>query len=71
MRIRMNRAAWFLLVLLAVVVPFVLACGEDAAPQAEKAPAFSLVSSEGAEVSLDNLLEGRDAVVLVFYRGVF
>ena len=36
-----------------------------------RAPGFSLVSGEGSRVTLDQLLEGHDAVVLVFYRGFF
>ena len=35
------------------------------------APGFSLTSALGDHVSLDELLEGRDAVVVVFYRGFF
>ena len=36
-----------------------------------KAPGFSLVSGMGARITLDELLEGHDAVVVVFYRGFF
>ena len=38
---------------------------------APRAPGFSLVSGEGSRVTLDNLLNEHDAVVLVFYRGFF
>ena len=38
---------------------------------APSAPGFSLVSGEGSRVTLDNLLNEHDAVVLVFYRGFF
>ncbi len=35
------------------------------------APGFALTSALGDRVTLDQLLEGRDAVVVVFYRGFF
>ena len=38
---------------------------------APRAPGFSLVSGVGDRVTLDNLLNEHDAVVLVFYRGFF
>ena len=38
---------------------------------APRAPGFSLVSGVGNRVTLDNLLNEHDAVVLVFYRGFF
>ena len=36
-----------------------------------KAPGFSLTSALGDRVTLADLLEGREAVVVVFYRGFF
>ncbi len=37
----------------------------------DMAPGLSLTSALGDRVTLDELLEGRDAVVVVFYRGFF
>lgn len=37
----------------------------------EKAPSFELPEARGGMLSLSQLLEGRDAVALVFYRGFF
>ena len=42
-----------------------------ATPATPRAPGFSLVSGVGSRVTLDHLLDGHDAVVLVFYRGFF
>lgn len=42
-----------------------------AADPAPRAPGFSLVSGVGNRVTLDQLLNEHDAVVLVFYRGFF
>ena len=36
-----------------------------------KVPGFSLLAADGSLVSLDDLLVGHEAVVLVFYRGSF
>ena len=40
----------------------------DASP---RAPGFSLLSGVGSRVTLDELLDEHEAVVLVFYRGFF
>ena len=41
------------------------------ASEGKAAPDFSLPASTGTFVSLSQLLSGRDAAVLVFYRGFF
>ena len=41
---------------------------ESPAPEAPQAPDFSLSTGTGETYSLDGLLAGRDALVLVFYR---
>lgn len=38
---------------------------------APKAPGFSLLSGLGNRVTLDDLLDDHEAVVVVFYRGFF
>ena len=43
----------------------------DVAPDSPLAPDFTLTSSSGVSVSLADLLRGRDAAVVVFYRGFF
>jgi hypothetical protein len=40
-------------------------------PDGPLAPDFTLTSATGQPVSLADLLEGRDATVIVFYRGFF
>ena len=46
--------------------------GQPDPPQVgSMAPGFSLTSALGDRVTLEELLEGRDAVVVVFYRGFF
>ena len=44
---------------------------ERSAPTQPMAPDFSLPSAFGNTVTLDDLLEGSNAAVLVFYRGFF
>ncbi len=63
-----NRA-WRALLSLAVVS--ILACGAGPPQEGDKAPSFSLPTSNNEQVALDQLLEDRSAVVLVFYRGFF
>ena len=41
------------------------------APQGEVAPDFTLPTGSGGTLSLDGLVSGRDAAVVVFYRGLF
>jgi hypothetical protein len=43
----------------------------DVAPDSPLAPEFTLMSAAGVSVSLADLLRGRDAAVVVFYRGFF
>ena len=69
--------AWLMsTVLLAFLIS--VACGSE--PQVaeqgqrtneEKAPSFELPEARGGMLSLSQLLEERDAVALVFYRGFF
>ena len=69
--------AWLMCaVLLGLLVT--AACGSE--PQAaeqgqrtdeEKAPSFELPEARGGMMSLSQLLEGRDGLALVFYRGFF
>ena len=40
-------------------------------PNEENAPAFELPAAQGGMMSLSQLLEGREGVALVFYRGFF
>ena len=40
-------------------------------PYEEEAPSFELPAARGGMKSLSQLLEGRDALALVFYRGFF
>ena len=44
---------------------------QDRAADEEKAPAFELPAARGGVMSLSQLLDGREAVALVFYRGFF
>ena len=37
----------------------------------EKAPSFELPEARGGMLSLSQLLDGRDGLALVFYRGFF
>lgn len=55
------------------VPPAVASPSDKSAPSddAPKAPGFSLLSGLGNRVTLDELLEGHEAVVVVFYRGFF
>ncbi len=63
-----TRAAFLVIVSLLIFLLGAAACSSD---NSDTAPGFSLTSSQGQEVSLDNLLEEHDAVVMVFYRGYF
>ena len=47
------------------------AAEQESRPEEAKAPSFELPESRGGMMSLSQLLEGRDALVLVFYRGFF
>ena len=62
--------------------PFIVDDGPTASPtpvripeivelQDQLAPAFTLTSAAGVSISLADLLEGRKAAVIVFYRGFF
>ena len=55
------------------VPPAVASPSDESVPSddAPKAPGFSLLSGLGNRVTLDELLEGHEAVVVVFYRGFF
>ncbi len=44
---------------------------EASVPESALAPDFTLASATGESVSLGDLLDGREAVVIVFYRGFF
>lgn len=44
---------------------------EISEPKRPEAPAFALMSATGKTVSLGELLDGRDAAVIIFYRGFF
>ena len=43
----------------------------ETAPSEERAPSFELPAARGGMMSLSQILEGRDAAALVFYRGFF
>ena len=70
-------SAWIpLAVLLSVLIS--AACGSESpsaererAPDEEKATAFELPEARGGMMSLSQILEGREAAALVFYRGFF
>ena len=65
---------WILSSLL-IAILLSVACGSE--PQAadsssrENAPSFELPEARGGMLSLSQLLDGRDATALVFYRGYF
>ena len=72
-----SSSAWILsVILLGVMVA--AACGtepraaeRERAPDEEEAPSFELPEARGGMMSLSQLLEGREAAALVFYRGFF
>lgn len=64
----------------AVLLGFMItaACGSEPQaaerqqrPDEPKAPSFELPAARGGMTSLEQLLEGRDGLALVFYRGFF
>ena len=64
----------------AVLLGFLITAACDSEPQVaepdrraneEKAPSFELPEARGGMMSLSQILEGRDAATLVFYRGFF
>ena len=68
---------WLVSVSLLIVMT-ISACGSEPQaveerpdPNEEVAPSFELPAAQGGMKSLSQLLEGRDAVALVFYRGFF
>ncbi len=76
-QIARSLTAWLLsAVLLSAILS--AACGsesqvaeQDRAEDKEKAPTFELPVAQGGMLSLSQLLDGREAVTLVFYRGFF
>ena len=63
------RTAWPLVGIMVLLIAL-SACGGDVTSQVPiKAPGFSLMSGLGDRVTLDELLEGQKAAVVVFYRG--
>lgn len=44
---------------------------ESPNPNEEEAPSFELPAARGGMMSLSQLLDGREALALVFYRGFF
>ncbi len=70
MRSRMRMLA--LLATAALVSGLLLACGEAGPPEgAEIAPDFTVQDAQGNAVTLSDLLDGDQGVILVFYRGFF
>ncbi len=75
--VRRSLPSWLALaVLLGALIT--AACGSEPRaaedrpdPNEEEAPSFKLPAARGGMMSLTQLLEGRDAVALVFYRGFF
>ena len=73
----------FLLLVLLAVAPIMAACvgasdptsgGSDSSPAlavGDVAPDFTAQEADGGQIALSGALQGADAVVLVFYRGVF
>jgi hypothetical protein len=62
------------LAIVAVIAPVALLAGgggSDAPTVGDPAPEFMLASAEGEQRALGELLADREALVLVFYRGVF
>jgi hypothetical protein len=56
--------------LAAILVGCGLLGGAEGAPQeGDVAPDFTLAAVDGEEVSLSNILQDHETVVLVFYRG--
>ena len=75
--VRRSLPSWLAL---AVLLGFTImaACGSepqvaepDRRANEEKAPSFELPEARGGMMSLSQILEGRDAATLVFYRGFF
>ncbi|MFQ6026731.1 MAG: hypothetical protein ACE5Q6_04355 [Dehalococcoidia bacterium] len=62
-------AAGFLITL--AVVLSLSKSGDVALLEGDLAPDFALPNARGQTVNLGQLLEGQDALVLVFYRGFF
>jgi hypothetical protein len=54
-----------------VVVVAVLQMPKSGAQVGKDAPAFVLRAASGGTASLSGLLEGKQGLVVVFYRGVF
>ena len=75
--IRRSLPSWLALaVLLGILIT--VACGSEPQaaeerpdPNEEEAPSFELPAARGGMKSLAQLLEGHDALALVFYRGFF
>jgi hypothetical protein len=57
--------------LLIATLTLVVSCGQGSSSLSGDAPRFSLETSTGQQVTLEQLLDGNDVLVLVFYRGVF
>ena len=75
--VRRSLPSWLALAALLGVL-ITVACGsepqaaEDAPdPNEEQAPSFELPAARGGMMSLSQLLDGKDALALVFYRGFF
>ena len=60
-----------LLTLAVAVLAAFSGCDSEAVSPGDRAPAFTLPAADGTSVSLSDLLDGRAAAVLVFYRGFF
>ena len=75
--VRRSLPSWLALAVLLCVL-ITVACGsepqaaeESVNPYEEEAPSFELPAARGGMMSLSQLLDGRDALALVFYRGFF
>ena len=75
--VRRPLPSWLALAALLGVL-ITVACGSEPQateerpdPNEEQAPSFELPAARGGMMSLSQLLDGRDALVLVFYRGFF
>lgn len=57
---------------LILLMAFVLGgCTKNDVQSGDEAPSFALQSASHGQLSLDNLLQDKQSVVIVFYRGFF
>jgi cytochrome oxidase Cu insertion factor (SCO1/SenC/PrrC family) len=77
-RVSIQRPArsWAVLTAVVMLAAILVGCGllggaEGAPQEGDVAPDFTLAAADGEEVSLSNIMQEHETVVLVFYRGFF